>query len=190
MSRRIRRIRKVLNPPTVKGFKPFDKNEKVSFPNSVVLLYDEYEAIRLCDYDLHTHFQASVIMGISRPTFTRIFGSARQKIAKAIIEGLPLTIEGGKVYFDSDWYRCNQCGCDFSNPEMILGITDCPLCGSKEIYRHEAEDKVIQISPNNCFCPKCETEQPHQRGVPCNRQVCPECGNKMTGKRKRYSVKY
>ena len=189
MSRRIRRIRKVLNPPTVKGFKPFDKNDKVPAGKSVVLFYDEYEAIRLCDYDLHNHHEASVMMGISRPTFTRIFGSARQKIAKAIIEGLPLTFEGGKVYFDSDWYQCNHCGCDFSNPEKISGITNCPLCGSKNIHRHE-DEKEIQISHNNCFCSKCRFEQPHQRGVPCNMQTCPKCGNKMSGRRKRYSIKH
>jgi predicted amidophosphoribosyltransferase len=31
----------------------------------------------------------------------------------------------------------------------------------------------------NCVCPKCETTIPHQRGVPCQQERCPECGAKM-----------
>ena len=31
----------------------------------------------------------------------------------------------------------------------------------------------------NCICPKCETTIPHERGVPCQQERCPECGAKM-----------
>lgn len=31
----------------------------------------------------------------------------------------------------------------------------------------------------DCICPKCETTIPHQRGVPCQQERCPECGAKM-----------
>ncbi|MDD2346480.1 MAG: DUF134 domain-containing protein, partial [Bacteroidales bacterium] len=81
MNKRIRRIRKVLNPPTIKGFIPYGGTEKSEKENPVILLYEEYEAVRLCDYDMVNHHEASVVMGVSRPTFTRIFASARQKIA-------------------------------------------------------------------------------------------------------------
>lgn len=30
-----------------------------------------------------------------------------------------------------------------------------------------------------CICPKCETTIPHQHGVPCQQERCPECGAKM-----------
>lgn len=30
-----------------------------------------------------------------------------------------------------------------------------------------------------CICPKCEARTPHQRGVPCQDERCPECGAKM-----------
>ncbi|MFW6040556.1 MAG: hypothetical protein ACOC85_01830 [Thermoplasmatota archaeon] len=31
-----------------------------------------------------------------------------------------------------------------------------------------------------CVCPNCGYEMEHQRGVPCYKHTCPECGTKMT----------
>ena len=31
-----------------------------------------------------------------------------------------------------------------------------------------------------CICPNCNFRAPHQLGVPCVEQHCPECGSKMT----------
>lgn len=31
-----------------------------------------------------------------------------------------------------------------------------------------------------CVCPQCGTRAPHERGVPCFQQKCPQCGNQMT----------
>jgi len=31
-----------------------------------------------------------------------------------------------------------------------------------------------------CLCPKCGHREPHERGVPCIRKQCPECGTAMT----------
>jgi Zn finger protein HypA/HybF involved in hydrogenase expression len=72
-------------------------------------------------------------MGVSRPTFTRIYASALRKIAKAFVEGKQISIEGGKVYFDSDWFQCVTCKCYFNNPEKEEKPETCPLCGSANI---------------------------------------------------------
>ena len=117
MSPRIKRPRKILNPPVIKGFKPYGSESGNQNTEPVFLLFEEYEALRLCDYDMINHLQISEIMGISRPTFTRIYSSTRRKIAQSFVEGRQITLEGGKVYYDSDWYHCNKCGCDFNNPE-------------------------------------------------------------------------
>jgi len=34
---------------------------------------------------------------------------------------------------------------------------------------------------STCYCPKCKTQIPHQRGVPCSQQKCPTCGGALTG---------
>ena len=123
MCARRKRARRILNPPSIKGFKPYgvDPDLKPS-TTSVNLLIEEYEAMRLCDYDGLSHHQASLLMDVSRPTFTRIYAAALQKLAVAFVEGRQIAIEGGKVYFDSDWHECNSCECYFSHPLKLLPI--------------------------------------------------------------------
>lgn len=59
----------------------------------VCLSLDELEAIRLADYEGLYHEQAAEKMNISRPTFGRILGEARHKLAEAVVDGKALSIE-------------------------------------------------------------------------------------------------
>ncbi len=136
MSPRNKIARKILNPPPVKGFKPFGPLATKGVQATVYLHYEEYEALRLSDYDGLNHHQASEMMNVSRPTFTRVYASALKKIAKAFVEGRQITIEGGKVYFDSEWYFCHVCGCYFNNPEKEEEITQCALCGHPGVVKY------------------------------------------------------
>jgi len=61
----------------------------------VVLTLDEFEAIRLNDWEDLTHAQAAVQMKISRPTFTRILGVAHKKVADGLVNIKAIKIEGG-----------------------------------------------------------------------------------------------
>jgi predicted DNA-binding protein (UPF0251 family) len=63
----------------------------------VILHLDEFETIRLLDHLGMEQEQAATEMGISRPTVTRIYASARKKIADAIVLGQAICIEGGPV---------------------------------------------------------------------------------------------
>ena len=56
--------RKISNPPIMKGFKPFGIPRKML--DEVTLLYDEYEAIRLVDYEGLHHEKAAEQMNVSR----------------------------------------------------------------------------------------------------------------------------
>lgn len=189
MTPRIKRIRKVLSPPAVKGFKPYgpEVSDKKSEP--VSMLYEEYEALRLCDYDGYNHHAASAIMEVSRPTFTRIYASARQKIAKAFVEGRQITIEGGKVYFDSNWFECAHCQALFNNPDTENPSGECPLCGNTKIQRVDTEEPHNRITPSECsdvcFCPSCGYITPHSLGKPCSNMECPECKHRMRRKGKK-----
>jgi uncharacterized protein len=181
MSPRRKRLRKVLNPPVIKGFKPYGLDVESRDGSVVNMHYEEYEAIRLCDYDMHNHDAASLMMGVSRPTFTRIYAAARQKVARAFVEGSRISIEGGKVYFDTDWYHCRGCRCYFNNPEKEEAVQSCPLCGDSKIAEVEVdnvnstEDTEASGCTDFCTCPQCGHQHPHTRGVPCSTQLCPDC---------------
>ena len=61
----------------------------------VVLDLEEYECIRLIDRERLTQEQCAAQMGVARTTVTAIYGSARRKIADALVEGRALRIGGG-----------------------------------------------------------------------------------------------
>ena len=76
----------------------------------VHLLYEEYEAIRLIDHEGLTQADAAERMGISRPTCTRIYNHARRMLARALVEALPLVIDGGRFEWNEPC-RCPRCQC-------------------------------------------------------------------------------
>lgn len=166
------------NPPHFKGFRPIGLPEE---NNPVVINFEEYEAIRLSDYELNGHVEASQIMGVSRPTYTRIYESARRKVAQAFVLGKAIVFEGGKVYFDSEWYSCNSCGCWFNHPEKELEIKNCTLCGSTDIEQYN-ENSRKNTTEDSCICPKCGIEKAHAPGMPCRKEICPECNIQMMRK--------
>lgn len=114
----------------MEGFKPF--GIPITDLEPVILLFEEYEAIRLSDYEGMEQEQAAEKMKISRPTFTRIYKQARCAIAQAFVEGKAIFIEGGNYHSDDFWYRCDQC--------MKLNISSkesgiCEYCYSKALRK-------------------------------------------------------
>ena len=133
---RIRRLRKVVAPPKFEGFKPYGCTKGLGH---IELLYEEYEAIKLADFDLMNHHEACVLMGVSRPTFARIYESARRKIAIALVEIKEIKTTYGNVYLDKNCYMFDDCNARFIISE-IFEEQNCPECKSL---------KVEQIKKNN-----------------------------------------
>lgn len=65
----------------------------------VTLALDEYEVIRLIDYEKMTQEQCARQMDVSRTTITGIYEAARLKIADCLVNGKTLQISGGN-------YKC------------------------------------------------------------------------------------
>jgi len=126
---RPKRKRLMVEPPVMSGFKPvglpYEENGKVE------LLFEEWECLRLLDYEGLTQDEASKIMNISRPTFTRIYENTRKVIAKSFFEGKALEIKGGNVQFNANWYRCDNCNKRFKSEDDE--VTNCRSCNSDEI---------------------------------------------------------
>ena len=130
--------RRVAGEPACKFFKP--AGVPASSLEEVVLSIDEYEAIRLADLDGLYHEQAAESMRVSRQTFGRIIEAARGKIARVLVEGLALRIEGGVIEMaEQRTFRCQQCQHTWSVPFGTGRPAGCPECKSKSIYRSEDE---------------------------------------------------
>lgn len=143
MKGRPKRIRKISYMPAVSGFKPYGESVNTEGKECVYLLYEEYEALRLNDYEKHGQCESAVIMEVSRPTFTRIYMNAREKIAKAFVEGLQIVVEGGKVVLDGNWFECRNCGAIFSSENGQAH--ECALCGSTDVKACELNETAAPV---------------------------------------------
>jgi hypothetical protein len=76
----------------------------------IVLSLDEFETIRLADYEQLYQEEAASKMNISRQTFGRIIESAHKKIADVLIHGKGLKIEGGEVSIEETKQCCHEKG--------------------------------------------------------------------------------
>jgi len=90
---RPKKCRRIWHDPDITYFKPAGIRKR--FLKEINLALDEFEAIRLKDYECLDQNSASEQMGISQPTFHRLLESARKKVADALVEGKALRIGGG-----------------------------------------------------------------------------------------------
>ncbi len=119
----------------MKGFKPYGMPLCKIEP--VILKFEEYESIRLVNYDRFPQDQAAEQMNVSRPTFTRIYNSALEQVAKAFIEGKAIEIEGGNYELEKEWYRCRKCY------KLIEGLENHTKCKNCTIY---GENELIKLN--------------------------------------------
>ena len=129
------RNRKICIPPPMTGFKPFGM--PLCEIKMIKMQFDEYESIKMIDYQKLPQDEAAEKMNISRPTFTRIYNNALSKIAKAFVEGLAIEIEGGTVEFEKQWYKCKKC---YKLIEGLENHTKCQNCTSFN------KDELIRIN--------------------------------------------
>ena len=107
-----------------------------------VLTVEELEAIRLKDLEGLQQEECARIMQISRPTFQRDLVSAREKIARALVEGRALRIEGGNYRVAMRKFKCRKCNHDFEVPfgtgKRGIEMT-CPQCGDENVQRTDCK---------------------------------------------------
>ena len=70
-------------------------------PEEVEIRIDEYEALRLADYQGLSQKEAAKSMRISQQTFSRILRKARNLVAKGITTGSAIRIQGGQYVISS-----------------------------------------------------------------------------------------
>ncbi|MGM0650422.1 MAG: DUF134 domain-containing protein [Bacteroidota bacterium] len=127
---RRKRMRRISQLPGHHGFRAVRGRNTVNRDVMPIVLHiEEYEAIKLMDYELMSQADAAKYIDVSRPTLTRIYELARRKIAQALVEGRSLKISGGNYEMDQVWHTCMECGTQFSGNDNKA----CPFCGGENI---------------------------------------------------------
>lgn len=90
---RPRKCRLIANKPISEFYKP--QGVRMKDLEYLVLSNDQLEAIRLADAENLDQVEAAKTMNISRSTFSRLVNEARNIVAKALVNGLAIKIEGG-----------------------------------------------------------------------------------------------
>jgi len=121
-----------------------------------ILTLDEFEAIRLIDFQEIPQEEAAKKMQISQPTLSRILKSSRKKISDAIINGKAIKIQG-------DNFKMVQ-------PQK------------KGLRRGAGRGEFAAGPDGECVCPKCGYKKSHVLGQPCYQIKCPKCKSLMTRK--------
>lgn len=83
----------IRSTPAARSFSP-SESESMSELSAIILLLEEWEVLRLVDYAGFEQTVAALSMGISRQSVQMLLSSARSKLARAVVEGLPLRIQG------------------------------------------------------------------------------------------------
>ena len=121
--------RRIAGPPGSRMFGPREGGPGQA--GLSVLELDELEAIRLADLEGLYQEQAAEHMGVSRQTFGRIVATARRKVAKALVEGTLLRVEGGVVPTPMQrTFGCGECATRWDVPYGTGKPARCPHCGT------------------------------------------------------------
>jgi predicted DNA-binding protein (UPF0251 family) len=105
------KYRRICKLPEVTSFAPTNNYNK-SNRKVIVMNVDEYEAIRLIDYEGMTQEECAFQMEIARTTAQKIYNDARKKLALMIIDGGRLIIKGGSFIVCQEsrqGMRCSRC---------------------------------------------------------------------------------
>jgi len=90
---RPRKCRLVQQPPVAVFYKP--QGVPMRALRGVVLPVEGLEALRLVDMEGMDQETAAGRMGVSRPTLSRVLAQARATVARALVNGWAIRIEGG-----------------------------------------------------------------------------------------------
>lgn len=137
------KCRRISSNPEVVFFKP--AGLRINELDEISLTLDEYEAIRLADYEGLYQEIAAEKMNISRQTFGNIINSAHQKIADFLLNAKVLAIKGGVIEILNEKnkkFRCKNCNNTFKRNISSIKSIHCPRCRSSEVHQFSSYENL------------------------------------------------
>ena len=117
---RPRRCRRVCCIPSQIAFGPLNGEQNAE---PIALGVDEFEAIRLIDLNGLSQEECARRMDVARTTVQAIYASAREKVARCLVIGIPLTIGGGDyILCQGDDPGCPNCRAGRLGPGGLTGF--------------------------------------------------------------------
>lgn len=117
--------------PECRSFQPCNIQE---YDSQITMTVDEYECVRLMDYEQMTQAECAKKMNVARTTVQSIYETARYKLAAFLVEGSPLLISGG--HYEICEAETGSCGCS------------CPREGRKPSFRRKNIMKIAVTYDN------------------------------------------
>lgn len=105
---RPRKWRKVCCLPESNLFGPLKR--QIIDGEPIIMTIDEYETIRLIDFEGMIQEECATRMNVARTTVQRIYNEARKKIAQSLVNGQLLKIEGGDYKLYEEKEKIHGCG--------------------------------------------------------------------------------
>ena len=142
--------KKICSLPAIQEFVP--GNTPKDMP-AILMPLEEYETIRLTDYNGLNQQECSKQMNVARTTVQALYAAARKRMAACLVEGRPLKIIGGEYEICHDNEPCcnshrNNNHCPFRKEKfMKIAVT----YSNGEIFQHFGktnEFKVYDIEDN------------------------------------------
>lgn len=105
---RPRKQKLICGMPACNAFGPCSS---VCMDEPVSMSLEEYESIRLIDYENMDQAQCAVVMGVARSTVQRLYTDARRKLADCLVAGRMLHIGGGDYAICEHRANPENCSC-------------------------------------------------------------------------------
>lgn len=126
------------------GADPAAKNQGLQ------LSIEEYEIIRLLDYQGLTQQEAAAWMGTGRTTVQALYTQARRKLARFLVEGSSLTIDGGSYQICTSSQGCLRNGNHSRKGEYFMKIAVTYENGEVfQHFGHSSQFKVYEVENGN-----------------------------------------
>lgn len=137
--------RRICQRPQFRAFGP----EPPTGRPPVTMTLEEYECLRLLDYEGLTQEECAAQMLVARTTVQALYASARKRLTAALVEGRPLHFAGGSYAF------CREM------PNLSCPFRQSTACPCPRHLPDDADGPAQAANPNISY----QTHQTYQKGA-------------------------